>query len=449
MIASISQETSKMKHPLLCGRAVLAFYVIASSAGLALSETGSSSNWSYWRGPSSQGYSDDTRVPLSWSETKNVLWKTKLPGAGNSSPIIWGDRIFLTAARGKGNQRLVLCLRKSDGKLLWERVASRGAEPGPTHKWNGYASSSCATDGKRVYAFFGTPGLFCYDLDGSLVWKKQFGILTSVWGTAASPFLYDDLVIVNLDNDGPRALPKGAKPDEVAPMALVALDKASGKMRWQTERDMGRGFSTPRCLRTADGRDELILNGPQGVWVYEPRTGKEIWHCDRLGDSARFGEPIPVCSKDTMFVPSGRPGPMQAIRLGGKGDVSGTHVLWTVRRKDRDVSSQMLYGDLLYAADRAGMLTCYDSKTGKVIYKERLTANGKSLASPLAVRGKLLWVMDNGETFVIEPGPKLKVVARNKLGDGSQLDFGASPAISDGCLFLRSQSQLYCIGAKK
>jgi outer membrane protein assembly factor BamB len=140
---------------------------------------------------------------------------------------------------------------------------------------------------------------------------------------------------------------------------------------------------------------------------------------------------------------------MQAVRLGGKGDVSKTHLVWEVQRKGRDVSSQILWEDLLYAADRQGILTCYDSKSGKVHYNERLTANGKSLASPVALRGKLLWLMDNGETFVIEPGRKLKIVARNRLGDGSQLDFGASPAVSDGCIFLRSQSNLYCIGEKK
>jgi outer membrane protein assembly factor BamB len=378
-----------------------------------------------------------------------LRWKLQLPGDGNSSPIIWGERIFLTAARAKGSERLVLCIRKSDGKVLWERLASKGVVPGRTHEWNGYASPSCTTDGKRVYAFFGTPGLFCYDLDGNLLWKKAFGVLPNVWGTAASPFLYDDLVIVNLDNDGPSELPKGTKVDKVAPMALVALDKTSGKVRWQTERNMGRGFSTPRLLIAADGRPELILNSPQGVWAYDPRTGKETWHCDRLGDKARFGEPIPVSNKDMLFVPSGRPGPMLAVRLGGKGDVSKTHVAWEIQRKGRDVSSQILWGDLLYAADRQGILTCYDCKSGKVHFNERLTANGQSLASPVAVRGKLIWVMDNGEAFVIEPGPKLRIVGRNRLGDGSKLDFGASPAVSDGCLFLRSQSVLYCIGEKK
>jgi outer membrane protein assembly factor BamB len=408
-------------------------------------------HWAYWRGPSGQGYSDDTKVPLTWSETENIVWKTKLPGVGNSSPIVWGDHIFLTAATKDGQERYVLCVRRSDGKLLWQKTASKGVAPGRTHAWNGYASASCATDGKHVYAFFGTPGLFCYDFKGNLVWNHTFGIFTSEtgWGTAASPFLYEDLVVVNCDNDGPRALPSDRKPEEAAPMALVALDKGTGKIRWQTERNMGRGFSTPRLIRTPQGREDLVLNSPQGVWAYNPRTGKEIWHCDRKGEQARFGEPIPVISGDTLFAPSGRPGPMQAIRLGGQGDVTQTHIRWQVKRKGRDVSSQMVWGDQLYAADRSGILTCYDVKDGKVLFTGRLSLNSKSLASPVAVRGKLLWVLDTGESVVLEPGRTLKVAGRNKLGDGVELDFMASPAIVDGKLFLRSQSHLYCIGAKK
>jgi hypothetical protein len=410
-----------------------------------------SARWVYWRGPSGQGYVEDGRVPLSWSEDKNVVWKTPLPGTGNSTPVIWGDRIFLTASDKGGRERYVLCVRRSDGKILWQRLAARDDHPGRSHPWNGYASASCATDGQRVYAFFGTPGLFCYDLDGKRLWKHTFGIFTSEtgWGTAASPFLYDDLVIINCDNDGARALPADMKPAEAAPMALVALNKVSGKVRWQTERNMGRGFSTPRLIVTPLGREELVLNGPQGVWAYQPRTGKEIWHCDRLGDSARFGEPIPVSNRDTLFVASGRPGPMQAIRLGGTGDVTHSHVLWQVPRKGRDVASHILWGDQLYAVDRAGVLTSIDIKNGKTLFTARLSGHANSLASPVAVRGKLLWVLDTGETVVIEPGRTLKIVGRNKLGDGSQLDFAASPAIVDGQMFLRSQSYLYCIGEKK
>jgi outer membrane protein assembly factor BamB len=434
----------------------LASALVLFSAGLVLArapetraERPAEDHWGQWRGPSGQGYSKDTRIPLTWSEKDNVLWKTRLPGVGNSSPVVWGDRVFLTASSGDGDERYVICVRASDGKVLWNRLASKGVPSGNTHAWNGYASASCATDGKYVFAFFGTPGLFCYDVDGKLIWKHTFGVFTSKagWGTAASPFLFDDLVIQNCDNDGPAGLPKGSNLETAAPMALVALEKATGKVRWQTPRNQGRGFSTPRLVKTA-GRIDLVLNGPLGVWGYDPRSGKEVWHCRRSapGDQGRFGEPMPVSDATTLYAPSGRPGPFQAIRLGGSGDVTKTHLVWQVERKrHRDVSSQILWDGLIYAADRSGVLSCHDSKTGRELFAQSLGTRKKSLASPVAVAGKLLFVLDDGETVVIEPGRTLKIVGRNRLG-GGQLDFNASPAVSAGKLYLRSQTHLYCIG---
>jgi outer membrane protein assembly factor BamB len=410
-------------------------------------------NWPHYRGPTGQGYSDDTRVPLTWSDKDNLLWKTELPGRGNSSPIVWGDRIFLTAASSNGDERYVVCVRASDGKLLWKQLASKGVSPGRSHAWNGYASSSCTTDGKYVFAFFGTPGLFCYDFEGNLIWKHNFGIFTNDkgWGTGASPFLFEDLVIQNCDNDGPAALPPGSKPADAAPMALVAFDKATGKVRWQAERNQGKGYSTPVLIPAPDGKLELVLNGPHGVWAYDPQTGKELWHCLRHKgeETALFGEPLPVYSKDTLFAASGRPGPLQAIRRGASGDVTKTHILWEAsRRGHRDVASPLFWDGLLYLADNKGLLTCYDPKSGKEIYNERLSNTGKALGSPVAVRGKLLFLLDDGVTVLVEPGPTFKIAGRNKLSGGS-LDFGASPAIVDGRLYLRSQTQLYCIGEKK
>jgi outer membrane protein assembly factor BamB len=413
---------------------------------------GAASQWHQWRGPTGQGYSDDKRVPLTWSKTKHILWKTELPGGGNSTPIVWGDRIFLTAASKDGKERYVVCIRASDGQELWKKVASKGVAPGQTHKWNGYASASCTTDGKHVYAFFGTPGLFCYDIDGKFVWKHEFGIFTSEqgWGTGASPFLFEDLVIQNCDNDGPRGLPSGSKPDEAAPMALIAFDKATGKERWRTPRNQGRGFSTPRLIPTAKGRLDLVLNGPLGVWAYDPRTGKELWHCERnAGEQGRFGEPIPVSNGEVLFGLSGRLGPFQAIRMGGSGDVTGTHLAWQITRKGRDVASPLLWKDLLYVADRSAILTCFDAKSGKALYTERLGANKNLMASPVLVRGKVLYLLDDGTTVVLEPGRKYKELNRNQLGEGMELAFGASPAIADGRMYLRSQTHLYCIGEKK
>jgi outer membrane protein assembly factor BamB len=428
------------------------------AAGLSLNGTLGSAepaattrSWPHWRGPSGQGYSEDQRVPLTWSETDNLLWKTELPGKGNSTPIIWEDRIFLTASSRDGKERSVLCVRAEDGKILWNNLAATDARPEKTHSWNGYASPSCTTDGHYVYAFFGTPGLFCYDFDGKLIWKHSFGIFTSnaPWGIGASPFLFEDLVIQNCDNDGPAALPAGQPAAEAAPMALLALDKATGKVRWQTPRNQGRGYSTPVLRRTSAGQTELLLNGPYGVWAYNPRTGEEIWHCERHKgeESALFGEPLPVYNQDKLFAASGRPGPLQALRLGGNGDVTKSHLVWEASRKgSRDVASPILSNDGLYIADRFGTLAEYDSQSGKVRFKERLGTK-PFLASPVAVRGKLLFTMEDGMTYVIEPGHQLKIVSRNRLNDGTE--FRASPAIVDGRLFLRSQAHLYCIGEKK
>jgi len=429
---------------------------VTLSHGGSDSESRPNLNWACWRGPSGQGYVNGNDVPLTWSETKNLLWKTDLPGRGNSSPIVWGDHIFLTAASPNGDERYVLCIRASDGKIIWKQLASKGAVAGKTHEWNGYASASCATDGSRVYAFFGTPGLFCYDLQGNLVWKHDFGIFTSErgWGTAASPFLFEDLVIQNCDNDGPQALPPGHKPEEAASESLVALDKKTGEVRWQAERNQGRGFSTPVLLTTTQGRLDLMLNGPRGVWAYDPRSGKELWHCDRKvpgeweNSSARFGEPLPVSNHDMLFAESGRPGPFQAIRLGGVGDVSKSHLVWeVVRQGHRDVSSPILWQDLVYAVDSKGFLTCHEAKTGVVVYNVRI--GDRALASPLLIAGKLLFVLDDGTALVVQPGREFKVLHKNHLGEGKALDFAASPAVAAGRIYLRSQSALYCIGEKK
>jgi outer membrane protein assembly factor BamB len=425
----------------------------------ALPTTGAESGagpgwWPQWRGPGGQGVSTDTKVPLRWSEKENLLWQAALPGAGNSTPVVWGDRVFLTAAGPGGNERLVVCVRATDGKVLWQQVASKDVPPGKTHEWNGFASASCSTDGRHVYAFFGTPGLFCYDFDGRLVWKHTFGVFAdgAGWGSAASPYLFEDLVIQNCDNDGPKARPAGTRPEEVAPAGLVALDKNTGVERWMTPRDQGRGFSTPRLMTVEGGRVDLLLNGPLGLWGYDPRTGRERWRSVRVDrdELGRFGEPMPVSEGDMLFVSSGRPGPCQGIRLPRSGDVTGTHVAWEgVRKGHRDVASPVVLNGLLYAADNKGMLTCLELKTGKQVYNERLgNGTNKAIGSPVVVRVKLLFPLDDGTTVVVEPGPAFRVVARNRLGDGAPLDFGASPAVADGRLFLRSQGFLYCIGAK-
>jgi outer membrane protein assembly factor BamB len=411
--------------------------------------------WTHWRGPSQQGYVSDDKVPLKWSETENVAWKTKLPGGGHSTPIVYGDHLYLTAANAKGSELYVLCVRTTDGSVLWQQTAAKNVSQDKTHQWNGYASPSCATDGKYVVAFFGTEGLFCYDTEGKQLWHEKFGVFTSEagWGIAASPIMVGDLVILNCDNDGPKGLPKGGKPASTAPMNLVALDKKTGKPVWQTPRDQGRGFGTPRLMRVAGGRLDLVLNGPLSCVGYDPSSGKVRWQATRsdAGDQMRFGEPLPVNDGQMMFIMSGRPGPCQAFRLPGDGDITKSQLVWNGSRKGhRDVASPILWDHRVYCADNKGLLSCYDLKIGKELFNERFGGGkAKALASPIAVRGKLLFLLDDGATVVVEPEAKLKEVRTNKLGDGIPLDFGASPAVADGRLFLRSQTHLYCISEPK
>jgi outer membrane protein assembly factor BamB len=422
-------------------RRLLAFGFLLAAASLVFAKD-TPPRWAQWRGPSGQGFSDDKRVPLEWSEAKNVVWKAKLPGVGNSSPIVWGDRVFLTAARG--DERVVFCVDSATGKILWEKVAVSDDSKEGSHAWNGYASPSCTTDGKHVWAFFGTPGLFCYDIDGKLVWQRAFGKITSKlhWGAGASPFLYEDTVIMNCDNDG------GAG---AAPAALVALDKLTGKPRWSTPRDQGRGFSTPRLMKSAKGRIDLVLNGPNGLWSYDPKTGKERWHVGRSApkELGKFGEPMPVDDGQRIFVASGRTGPYQVLKMPGLGDLTTTHVLHTGTRGHRDVASPIVWEGKVYCVDMKAHLNCYSLATGKEVYGGRIgkREGSRSLASPIAVRGKLLWVLDDGTTIVLQPGDEPKVVGRNKL-DGATGDYGASPAVADGKLYIRSQTHLYCIGEK-
>jgi hypothetical protein len=387
---------------------------------------------------------NDDRVPLTWSETENVLWKTRLPGKGNSSPILHDDRVYLTSSTEGGATRSILCVRATDGKLLWEQVAAKNVPLEKTYPWNGHASSSCVADGKHVWAFFGSAGLYCYDRDGTFVWKKAFGTFYSApgWGTAASPFLYKDTIIMNCDTDERRGS---------APAVLIALEKTTGKERWRTPRDQGRGYGTPRLMKVTGGREDLVLNGPHGVWGYDPETGKERWRCTRtdINDQQRFGEPLPVDDGERMFIASGRPGPYQILKLPGEGDITSTHVLHAgVRKGHRDVSSPIVWQGHVYAVDTKGVLSCYNMKTGEELYSGLIgNRKNRSLASPLAMQGKLLWLLDDGMTIVVQPGSKLQIAGKNKL-PGEDLDYGASPAVVNGKLYIRSQSMLWCIGKK-
>jgi outer membrane protein assembly factor BamB len=393
------------------------------------SPVGAESNWPRWRGPAGDGHSAETGLPVRW-DARSVVWRTPLKGRGQSSPVVWGNRIFLTTALENGKQRIVLCVDRKNGHVLWEQVAWTGT-PEKTHPMNGWASASCATDGERVVAFFGRGGIHCYTVEGKPLWSRNLGPFEGPWGTAASPILVGDLVIQNCDAEKEAS--------------LIALDRRTGRTVWRTPRDVPDrgGWSTP-VLVHAGGRDELVLNGASAVTAYDPATGKPLWSCRSFNGR---GEPTATPGDGLVFLVNGLKGDMYAVRPGGQGDVTKTHMAWhTPRRGDRDQPSPIVVGDFVVVVDMAGFATCYEAATGKEVWKERL--GGKFTSSPVAAGGLAYFQNDEGTTVVLEPGPTRKVVARNELGAPAGENFRASLTPSAGQFFSRSDRALYCIGGQ-
>lgn len=385
-------------------------------------------NWPRWRGPDGNGQSAETNIPTKW-DASAVAWKVKLKGIGQSSPIIWGDRIFLTSALESGKARLVMCLDRKEGKLLWEHEAWKGT-PEPSHAQNGWATPSCATDGERVVAFFGKGGLHCYDVEGKPLWSRDLGSFPGIWGTAASPVIVGDLVIQNCDAAGEGL--------------LLAVDKKSGKDVWTSKRPAPErgGWTTP-VLVEVDGKQQLVLNGEAMVTGHDLATGTQLWSCKSF---AGRGDPTVTPGKGVLFVVNGQPGDIYAIKPGGAGDVTKSHMAWhTPRKNGRDQPSPILVGDYLTVCSMTGMTTCYEASTGKPLWTERL--KGVFSSSPVAANGLVYFQNEAGETVVIKPGPTLDIVTTNSLGASGEV-FRASLTPCNGQMFSRSDKVLYCIGKK-
>jgi outer membrane protein assembly factor BamB len=390
----------------LCLGILLAFFSTQARAD---------SNWPRWRGPEQNGHSTENDVPVKWSP-EQVLWKVDLPGVGQSSPIIWGDRIFLTAALEQGKERLVFCVDRKSGKILWQHTAWKG-QPEKSHIMNGWASASCVTDGEVVVAFFGLGGIHAYSVDGRPLWSKDLGKFESPWGVAACPILVENVVVQNCDADSDAY--------------LVALDKRTGSEAWRTRRRDHRGWSTPIVVNAA-GRRELVLNGHDGVQGYDPASGRELWFCK---SATGRGEPTVTPAGDGLCVVNGlKGGEIYSVRPGGNGDVTDTHMTWHTPRR----------GDFLTVVDMDGTATCYSVADGHIYWKQRL--EGKYSGSPIAVGGLAYFLNEDGKTFVIKPGPKLDVVSENQLSAQKGEIFRASLTPNNGQLFARSTTVLYCIG---
>jgi len=386
--------------------------------------------WPRWRGPSGQGHVRGTNYVDRWSKTDNVLWRAPVPGRGHSSPIVWGDYIFLTTAREEADL-FMLAFSRSRGRLLWEaRVPTpQGVEH--TYWKNSKASATPATDGELVYASFGTHGLAAFDFSGRLVWHRHFGRIDNYHGTAGSPVLYKDRVLLYQDHR--RTSDVGA--------FVAAFDKKTGETLWWTDRNQTVGWGTPIIIDAGD-RDELIVNSQQLVQAYDPQTGRELWRVRGM-----LREVIPTCvvGEGLVFCSSGRAGPTFAIRPGGSGDVTDTHVAWSSPKGSPFVPSGIIQDGLLYLVnDMQSILTVYHAATGELAYQGRLgqaVREGFS-ASPVAVGNKLFFTNDMGQTFVVEAGPDFKLLHVNEL-DAQVI---ASPALVDGTWYWRTDSELLAIG---
>lgn len=402
------------------GLAALAIGVLCTTLAFAADQ-----NWPQWRGPRGDGHTPETGFPTQW-DASSVVWKTPLKGSGQSSPTIWGDRIFLTTALDSGKQRLVFCVDVREGRVLWEQVAWTG-EPEKSHGMNGWASATCATDGEVVVAFFGKGGLHAYSVAGEHRWSRDLGPFEGPWGTAASPLIVGELVIQNGDSDRDAF--------------LEAFDRKTGKTVWRRPRPDHRGWSTP-ILVQQDGRDQLVLNGHTGVTAYDPATGAELWFTK---NSAGRGEPTVTPSPEFLYVVCGLGGNMYALRRGAS---NPPPVAWTApRRGGRDLPAPIVVGDYVIVSTLSGIATCYDVKTGKEHWKERL--GGQFSSSPIAIGALACFQNEAGETVVIEPGPSLRIVARNSLGAGAGEIFRASLTPLGGRIYSRSTTHLYCIGERR
>jgi outer membrane protein assembly factor BamB len=417
-------------------------------------------DWPQWRGPGGLGLSSDTSFVTEWSPTSNIKWKTEIPGRGHSSPVVWGDRIYLTTSiKGEqvpgrkapvhlGFDRLpgylhpdamdvdykhtlqVLAIDAKSGRILWTKTAYDGLMADDRHRQNTYASPTVATDGKLVYAFFESAGLYAYDVDGKLVWQASLGnIIKAGLGPGTSPVIYRDLLILQCDQE----MGDGS--------AIVALDRQTGKQVWRADRTTRRSWATPLIVRAGD-HDELITSGAEMVIGYDPSTGKEL---RRAPGTDSHPIPSPVTAHGMVFMTAGSQAKRAiAIRLGGSGNLANTPAIaWRYNKGTAYVTSPILVGQYLYLVSDAGLMTCLDVDTGELKYEGgRVPVATTFKASPVAFGDKILLTSEEGDTFVIKAGTTHEVLRTNSIGEV----VWASPALSRGTIYIRGDKHLFAIG---
>ena len=435
----------------------------------ALAPAARGREWPSFRGPGGSGILDGAHPPTVWDVEKgiNVQWKTPIPGFSHSSPIVWGDRVFLTAAIPAIDATVafrygtdadmsvdpanrsttddfphswrVYALDKQTGRILWERVAHEGVPRTARHVQESQANQTPATDGTHLVVWFGSEGLYCYDLDGTLLWKKDLGPLTSgyvvdpsyEWNTASSPIIYKNFVILQVD------LLEGS--------FIAALDITTGTEVWRTERDEVPSWATP-LLYEGPPRTELVTLAPNFARGYDPDTGQELW---RLGKHSIYASPTPIAGRGLIFLTTGgNIEPIYALRPGGSGDITladdetwNDYVVWSTHRGGSFLPTPILYGDLFYLCSGYGILTAYQAETGERVYRERLTRGDGYSASPVAADGKLYFASEDGDVIVVKAGPQFERLAVNPMGEVIM----ATPAISEGMILVRTQHHVVAV----
>lgn len=421
-----------MKLRVLLGMTVLASASLLAAPGdvRMIEVTGEGARyWSRWRGPSGQGQVPIGQYTDRWGSTIGVEWKVAVPGRGNSSPIVWGDRIFLTTSRDQGQRLSMLAFSRKGGAKLWETDIPQNGVEYP-HEKNGYASATAATDGELIYASFGRHGLAAFDFNGKIAWHRKFGIIDNYHGPAGSPVLYKDRVFIYQD----------ANPAPGQRAFVGAFDKKTGKTIWETPRSETVGWGTAVVINTGE-RDELVVSSQRRVAAYDPESGRELWTVRGMTFEVI---PTPVVGHGLVFASSGRAGPTIAIRPGGSGDVTGTHVAWNSPKGSPFVPSGIVVGDLLYLInDMQSILTVYEAATGTLVYQDRLGVAQREgfSASPVHVNGKIFFTNDDGQTFVVAAGRKFNLLHINELGARTL----ASPALVDGTWYWRTDDSLIAI----
>jgi len=426
---------------------------------LVVGATLSAADWPQWRGPHGSGIADENDLPQRWSATENIAWKANLGGAGVSSPIVSGGIVIVTSQIGTGVSRqgprlaqgsdpagagersisaagtaadkvtfLVEAFERTTGQRRWQHRMDAAGPLESVHDKHNLASPSPVTDGQLVYAWFGTGQIVALDMNGKVVWQRHLGQEISPfninWGHSSSPALYEDALILLCDHT-PASY-------------LLAVDKKTGKDKWKVDRGKGRSsYTTPFVVQAAGG-PELVVNSSERVDAYDPRTGAFLWH---VGGSNQFPIPAPTFSNGVIYMTRGyRSGPYMAVKPGGRGDVSATHVVWQVATGAPYISSLVYDGGLLYMASDVGAISVIEAETGKRLWQERV--NGLFSASPVAGDGKVYFVSETGEVIVLRGGRTPQVIARNDVGERLM----ASPAISNGQIFLRGDNTLFAIG---